>query len=92
MSNQNEILGSNDGSSWTKMAEWSYHNGSGHSYGYIYYGAGAHTYSNTINNITKWIPLDNSKSFKYWRLRGTNFSSTNGYQLVSNWALLKKVS
>ena len=32
MSNQNEILGSNDGSSWTKMAEWSYHNGSGHSY------------------------------------------------------------
>ena len=89
-SNQNTVEGSNDGSTWDKMAEWSYHNGSSHSHGYLYYNSGSHTYSNTISNPAKWIPVNNRKAYKYWRIRGQNFNATNNYQLVTNWGLLKK--
>lgn len=89
-SNQNRLEGSNDAVNWEQMAEWSYHNGTSHTDGYLYYGNGSHTYSNTIGTVTKWIPVNNRKAFKYWRLRGTNFNATNNYQLCTNWALLKK--
>ena len=91
-SNQNTIEASNDASSWNTLAQWRYHNGSGDAHGYIYYNDGSHTYSNTINNTSKWIPLynDGSSEYRYYRLRGQNFNATNNYQLVTNWALLKK--
>lgn len=91
-SNQNTVEGSNDGSSWTTLAQWRYHNGTDDSHGYLYYGDGSHTYANTINNASKWIPMynDGSSSYRYYRLRGQNFNATNNYQLVTNWGLLKK--
>ena len=93
-SNRNEIQGSNDDSNWTTVAQWDYHNGSASSAdGYLIYNAGGHMYSNTINNTDKWIPVNTSGiKYRYWRLYGSNFGTSNGYMLVMNWALLQKNS
>ena len=59
----------------------------------LYYNSGSHLYSNTITDPNKWHPIiTNGIKYRYWRLSGTNFSTTNGYQLVMNWALLQKNS
>ena len=90
-SDENYIEGSNDGSNWTAVGQWKYHNGSGNADGYLIYNQGNHTYSNTISNPSKWIPLYNDgTAYRYWRLHGTNFGASNNYMLVKNWALLKK--
>lgn len=89
-SSANYLDASNDGTTWTRVAEWSYHNGSGHSTGYLVYPTGAHVYSNTINNMSKWIPVVNTTAYRYWRLGGTAFNASNGYQLIQNWALLRR--
>jgi len=47
-------------------------------------------YSNTIDNVGKWIAIKNRTAYRYWRIAGDNFNHTNGYQLLINWALLKK--
>lgn len=92
-SNQNYIDASNDGSTWIRLTEWRYHNGTANSTGYLVYSTGSHVYENTINNMSKWIPLPNypdSNGYRYYRLGGTNFGASNNYQLVFNWALLKR--
>ena len=90
---ENYVQASNDNSTWVKMAEWKYHNNdntSDSNAGYIYYDSGSHTYDNTINNIGKWHAIKDRTAYRYWRLRGDNFNTSNGYQLVMNWALLKR--
>jgi len=92
-SNHNFIQASNDNSSWDRVAEWSDHNNDNtndYTHGYLYYGAGSHMYSNTIDNVGKWIAIKNRTAYRYWRIAGDNFNHTNGYQLLINWALLKK--
>ena len=91
-SDQNELQGSNDGSNWTTVSQWKYHNGSSQSDGYLIYNQGNHTYDNTINDVNKWHPINSDVAFRYWRQRGFNHNSTNGYLLIINWALLKKNS
>ncbi len=123
--NSNYIKGSNDGSSWTTLAEWNRHNAGGsgtntnasrntvyggndfsdgsgnvnkgYSLGYLTGQEGGHIYSNTVNHVEKWIPLKkNAGAFRYWRLGGTGWGhndgiySGNNYQLVMNWALMRK--
>jgi len=97
MSNQNLIQASNDASNWYTICEWSYHPGQHEDYGgYLYwnaYGGAGYNYSRILTRPDFWIPMDqnlNRTAYRYYRLRGTNFSSTNNYQLVFNWALLKK--
>ena len=97
MSNQNLIQASNDGSTWTTVSEWSYHPGGNDTNGMLYGGTNTwnsqiqgHRYSQIIKQPSFWIPVDNSVAYRYWRIRGTNFNSSNGYQLVTNWALLRK--
>ena len=90
-SDQNEVQGSNDNSNWTTLSQWRYHNGGSYDNGYLYYSNGNHLYSNTVSNSNKWIPIyNNGTAYRYWRLRGYNFSTTNNYQLVINWGLLKR--
>ena len=64
----------------------------GYSIGYLCFQEGGHVYSNTVNNVEKWIPLRNTTTaYRYWRIGGTNWSSHgNGYQLIMNWGLMKK--
>ena len=90
---ENYVRASNDGSTWVDMAEWKYHNNdntSDSNAGYIYYDSGGHTYDNTINNIGKWHAIKDRTAYRYWRIGGENFNTSNGYQLVMNWALLKR--
>lgn len=92
-SDLNYIEASNSTTSvgWTRLAEWKYHPGAGASTGYLLYSNGSHVYSNTINNVNKWIKLyNNGAKYRYWRIGGTNFNASNGYQLLQNWALLKR--
>lgn len=90
-SNENYIEASNNGSSWTTVAEWKYHNGSRDGDGYLIYNTQGHKYSNTINNMTKWHPIvTGGVAYRYWRLRGTNFNASNNYMLCTNWALLQR--
>ena len=89
----NRIEASNNYSSWTMVAEWQMHandNQSDYNAGYLIYPNGGHVYSNTINNVGKWIAIRPGPAYRYWRIRGTNFGATNSYQLLTNWALLKK--
>ena len=60
--------------------------------GYLFFREGAHCYTNTRNNVEKWIPLrKTTTAYRYWRVGGTNWSNQgNGYQLIMNWALLKR--
>ena len=92
----NRIEASNNGSNWARVAEWQDHNNdssvSDYGRGYLIYNTGAHVYSNTINDVGKWIAIKPGPAYRYWRLRGTNFGATNSHQLVFNWALLKKNS
>lgn len=92
--NENFIDGSNDGSTWYTITEWRYHNGSADSGGFVYYSSGTHTYSNTINNMAKWHPMQNyagdPDGYRYYRWRAENCSASNGYFLPYNWALLKR--
>lgn len=90
--NRNWVEGSNDGTNFTRLAEWRYHNGSRDSNGYLYYNAGGHTYDNTVNNVTKWHPMYNPDpdGYKWYRLSGDGWNDTNGYQLVFNWGLMKR--
>jgi hypothetical protein len=87
----NTIEGSNDGSNWTVVSRWNFHNyATQYSQGYLIHDSGRHTYGNTIDNAYKWIPMDNSVAYRYYRLRTQNTNVSNGYQLVMNWGLLKK--
>ena len=123
--NSNYIKGSNDGSSWTTLAEWNRHNAGGsgahtntsrqtyfggndfsdgsgnfkkgYSQGYLMGNQGGHCYSNTVNNVEKWIPLKkNAGAFRYWRIGGTGWDTNDGIysgnnrQLLINWGLMKK--
>ena len=92
----NRIEASNNGSNWARVAEWKDHNNdssvSDYGRGYLIHNTGAHVYSNTINDVGKWIAIKPGPAYRYWRLRGTNFNATNSHQLVFNWALLKKNS
>ena len=97
MSNQNLIQGSNDNSNWTTVCEWSYHPGAYTTDGgYLFYNqhdTARYIYSSVLSEPTRWIPMNQNNdrtAYRYYRLRGTNFNSSNGYQLVMNWALLKK--
>ena len=93
-SQYNRIEASNNNSDWTRVAEWQSHNhdnsSSDYGRGYLLYNSGNHAYDNTINDVGKWIAIRPGPAYRYWRLRGTNFNASNGYQLVMNWALLKK--
>jgi hypothetical protein len=95
-SQYNRIEASNNGSNWARVAEWQDHNNdssvSDYGRGYLIYNTGSHVYSNTINDVGKWIAIKPGPAYRYWRLRGTNFNATNSHQLVFNWALLKKNS
>ena len=64
----------------------------GYSGGYLWFQEGGHCYSNTVNNVEKWIPLMHTNTaYRYWRVGGTNWSNHgNGYQLLQNWGLMKK--
>lgn len=64
----------------------------GYSGGYLFYREGGHCYSNTVNNVEKWIPLRKTNTaYRYWRIGGDNWSNHgNGYQLIMNWGLMKK--
>ena len=64
----------------------------GYSGGYLWFQEGGHVYSNTVNNVEKWIPLmHTTTAYRYWRVGGTNWSNHgNGYQLLQNWGLMKK--
>ena len=123
----NYIKGSNDGSSWTTLAEWNRHNAGGsgcvaasgtvvgsfvsnqdfstgsgngkkgYSSGYLMGSQGGHCYSNTVNNVEKWIALKkNAGAFRYWRIGGTGWGTNDGiisgnnYMLIMNWGLMKK--
>ena len=90
----NRIEASNNNSSWARVAEWEDHNNdssaSDYGRGYLIHNTGSHVYSNTINDVGKWIAIKPGPAYRYWRLRGTNFGATNSHQLVLNWALLKK--
>ena len=87
----NFIDGSNDGSSWSTITEWRYHNGSADSGGHLYYNSGTHRYDNTINNMAKWHPMQGDPDgYRYYRWRAENCSASNGYFLPYNWALLKR--
>ena len=88
-SNENYLDGSNDGVTWTRLNEWEDHNG-GKGNGYLTYNSGNHTYANTLGNIGKWHAINNETAFRYYRLGGTGFNSSNGYMLVFNWALMKR--
>ena len=88
-SSENYLDASNDGSNWTRLSQWQYHNGST-GQGYLCHTNGSHTYDNTIGNIAKWLPINNDESFRYYRIGGSNYNVSNGYLLIMNWALLKK--
>lgn len=97
MSNQNLVQASNDGSNWTTVCEWSYHPSGFNTNGYLYGGTNTwnsqvqgHRHSIAVKNPSYWIPMDNTTAYRYWRLRGTNFNSSNGYMLVTSWGLMKK--
>lgn len=64
----------------------------GYSGGYLWFQEGGHCYSNTVNNVEKWIPLrQTNTAYRYWRIGGSNWSNHgNGYQLLMNWGLMKK--
>ena len=73
----------------------------GYDQGYLMFNYGSNVYSNTINHVMKWVPLkETTTTYRYWRLSGVQWNTShgahgngggsNGYQLVINWALLKK--
>ena len=64
----------------------------GYAGGYLFYQEGGHCYSNTVNNVEKWIPLrKTTTAYRYWRIGGSNWSSKgNDRQLLFNWGLMKK--
>ena len=69
----------------------------GYSQGYLVGQQGGHCYSNTVNNVEKWIPLKkNAGAFRYWRIGGTGWNTNDGIysgnnrQLIQNWGLMKK--
>tara|TARA_Y100000992_G_scaffold302335_1_gene276110 strand:- start:563 stop:1963 length:1401 start_codon:yes stop_codon:yes gene_type:complete len=91
--NQNFVDGSNDNSSWDTITEWRYHNGSNDSGGQLYYNSGGHMYSNTVNNMSKWHPMQNypdPEGYRYYRWRAQNCSASNNYFLPYNWGLMKR--
>ena len=69
--------------------------------GYLMFTAGGNVYSNTVNNVMKWIPLrKTTTAYRYWRIGGSGWNTShgahdngggsNGYQLIINWGLMKK--
>ena len=58
-SQYNRIEASNNGSTWVRMAEWQDHNNdssvSDYGRGYLIHNTGVHLYSNTINDVGKWM-------------------------------------
>ena len=73
----------------------------GYDAGYLMFQAGGNVYSNTVNNVMKWIPLrKTTTAYRYWRIGGVAWNSShgahnngggsNGYQLLMNWGLMKK--
>jgi hypothetical protein len=97
MSNQNLIQASNDNSNWTTVSEWSFHPGGFNTNGYLYGGTNTwnsqtqgHRYSQIVKKPEYWIPVNNRTAYRYWRIRGTNFNSSNGYMLVTNWGLMRR--
>ena len=73
----------------------------GYDQGYLMFTYGNHVYSNTVNHVMKWMPLkDTTTAYRYWRIGGVGFNTgngahgsgggSNGYQLIINWALMKK--
>lgn len=95
-SNRNYILGSNDGSTWEEMVAWKMHNnnlsGTEYNGGYLFNNDGAWVYSDALNYMGIWHAIKNRTAYRYWRIGGTafNWSGSNSYQLIMNWALLKK--
>jgi hypothetical protein len=84
-SNVNSISGSNDGVNWDTLVSWVYHAGTNNNTGYII----GELYSTVLNNMgTYGINIIDSDSYRFFRLGGTNFGVTNGYQLVVNWILM----
>ena len=93
--NNNYIKGSNDGTNWTTLVTWSTHpgaslNGSGNTTsGYLHY------FSSPLNNYktshvsanldTLGITVSGSSAYRYFRLGGTGWDVSNGYQLVMDW-------
>ena len=69
--------------------------------GYLMFNAGGNVYSNSVNNVMKWIPLrKTTTAYRYWRIGGSGWNTSNGahgggggsngYQLLINWGLMKK--
>lgn len=93
--NNNYIKGSNDGTNWTTLVTWTTHpgaslNGSGNTTsGYLHY------LSSPLNNYktsyvsanlnTLGITISGSSAYRYFRLGGSNWTVSNGYQLVMDW-------
>ena len=102
------IEGSNDGSNYTKIAEWRIHpgqwegpiksyNGNGSSKAWLSpkteTGMSAASIISSRNagdkGMEKYLlSLDSSSGYRYYRLNGTGNNDTNGYYLVSSWAML----
>ena len=56
----------------------------GYAGGYLFYQEGAHCYSNTVNNVEKWIPLrQTNTAYRYWRVGGSNWTSKGNDRPVS---------
>jgi len=89
-SNVNYFKGSNNGSTWTTIASWTTHPGNPNARGYLVYpDSGNHIYSYVHDHIDDYaITVDSSQSWQYFRLGGTNFNVSNGYQLVLNVILM----
>lgn len=88
-SNNNYVKASNDGTNYTTLATWASHPGNTTSSGYLIYNDSSnHRHSYVSKNIdTYGIPITTTTAYRYFRLGGTNWNASNGYQLVMNWLL-----
>jgi len=93
--NNNYIKGSNDGTNWTTLVTWSTHpgassnGGSDTTSGYLHYLASPlNNYKTSYvsaNLNTLGITISGSSAYRYFRLGGTGWTVSNGYQLVMDW-------
>jgi hypothetical protein len=87
----NYVKGSNDGSNWYNVATWSAHpdNGGNYNRGYLQSSTNSNFYYNFLNANASdyWITATNNTAYRYFRLGGTGWDISNGYQIVSNWWL-----
>lgn len=85
-SRNNYIKASNDGTNWTTILTWSNHTGS--TTGYLQGGQNANVDNWTwveTNKTSYWMSTTATTGYRYFRLGGTAWNVSNGYQIVNNW-------